>query len=60
MREVHCNLQIIRAFEVSDNLKVDFGFLQMKKIKQSFTSSFGYIQLCTIQGFDILDFLSAL
>ena len=33
MREVHCNFQIIRAYEVPDNLKVDFGFLQMKKIK---------------------------
>ena len=33
MREVHCNLQIIRAYEVPDKLKVDFGFLQMKNIK---------------------------
>ena len=33
MREVHCNLQIIRTYEVPDNLKVDFGFLQMMKIK---------------------------
>ena len=24
MREVHCNLQIIRAYEVPDNLKVGF------------------------------------
>ena len=26
MREVHCNLQIIRENEVPDNLKVDFFY----------------------------------
>ena len=58
MREVHCNLQIIRAYEVPDNLKVDFGLPFLINLSDKIRSSPNRRKLKLIPDFSDCLFLN--